>query len=92
MKGPKHLWVDRDDSVLIVDSENDVVRRYLRGLFDIAREVDHAAQRELARQRAELHREARARKPGHEQLSDLVAKVDGRHAARTWRDPSVSPL
>ena len=29
LKGPKHLWVDRDDTVLIVDSENDVVRRYL---------------------------------------------------------------
>ncbi|HTD67755.1 MAG TPA: hypothetical protein VK846_14615 [Candidatus Limnocylindria bacterium] len=29
LKGPKHLWVDRDDTVLIVDSENDVIRRYL---------------------------------------------------------------
>lgn len=29
LKGPKHLWVDRDQSVLIVDSENDVIRRYL---------------------------------------------------------------
>ena len=29
LKGPKHLWVDRDDSVLVVDSENDVIRRYL---------------------------------------------------------------
>ena len=58
----------------------------LRGLLDVAREVDDAAQRELARQRAQLHREARAGKPGHEQLSDLVAKVNGRHEARTWRD------
>ena len=29
MKGPKHLWADHDDTVLIVDSENDVIRRYL---------------------------------------------------------------
>jgi DNA-binding beta-propeller fold protein YncE len=29
LKGPKHLWVDRDDTVLIVDSENDVIRRYI---------------------------------------------------------------
>ena len=29
LKGPKHLWVDRDDSVLIADSDNDVIRRYL---------------------------------------------------------------
>ena len=29
LKGPKHLFADRDGSVLIVDSENDVIRRYL---------------------------------------------------------------
>ena len=29
LKGPKHLWADHDDTVLIVDSENDVIRRYL---------------------------------------------------------------
>lgn len=29
LKGPKHLWVDHDDSVLIADTENDVIRRYL---------------------------------------------------------------
>ncbi len=29
LKGPKHLWVDHDDTVLIADSENDVIRRYL---------------------------------------------------------------
>ena len=29
LKGPKHLWVDRDDTVLILDSENDALRRYL---------------------------------------------------------------
>jgi DNA-binding beta-propeller fold protein YncE len=29
LKGPKHLFADRDASVLIVDSENDVIRRYL---------------------------------------------------------------
>ena len=29
LKGPKHLWVDRDDTVLIVDSENDALRRYV---------------------------------------------------------------
>ncbi|HMJ92395.1 MAG TPA: hypothetical protein VK530_21410 [Candidatus Acidoferrum sp.] len=28
LKGPKHLIADRDGSVLIVDSDNDVVRRY----------------------------------------------------------------
>jgi hypothetical protein len=27
--GPKHLWVDRDESVLIADTENHVIRRYL---------------------------------------------------------------
>jgi sugar lactone lactonase YvrE len=29
MNGPKHLWVDRDESVLIADTENHVIRRYL---------------------------------------------------------------
>ena len=29
LKGPKHLWMDHDDSVLIADSDNDVIRRYL---------------------------------------------------------------
>jgi len=29
LKGPKHLWVDRDETVLIADSDNDVIRRYL---------------------------------------------------------------
>jgi uncharacterized protein YjiK len=29
LKGPKHLFADRDGSVLIVDSENDVIRRFL---------------------------------------------------------------
>jgi hypothetical protein len=29
LKGPKHLFADHDGSVLIVDSENDVIRRYL---------------------------------------------------------------
>src|SRR5262245_45433188 len=28
MKGPKHLCVDRDDSVIIADGENHVIRRY----------------------------------------------------------------
>ena len=28
MNGPKHLTVDRDDSVLIVDTENHAIRRY----------------------------------------------------------------
>jgi sugar lactone lactonase YvrE len=28
LKGPKHIWVDRDDTVLIADSDNHVVRRY----------------------------------------------------------------
>jgi glucose/arabinose dehydrogenase len=28
MDGPKHLIVDRDDSVLIVDTENHAIRRY----------------------------------------------------------------
>jgi sugar lactone lactonase YvrE len=29
LRGPKHLCVDRDESVLVVDSENDVIRRYV---------------------------------------------------------------
>lgn len=29
MNGPKHLWVDRDGSVLIADCENHLIRRYL---------------------------------------------------------------
>src|SRR5262249_45465253 len=28
MKGPKHLCVDRDDSVIIADAENHLIRRY----------------------------------------------------------------
>jgi DNA-binding beta-propeller fold protein YncE len=28
LKGPKHLWIDRDDSVLIADTDNHVIRRY----------------------------------------------------------------
>jgi streptogramin lyase len=28
LNGPKHLWVDRDESVLIADTENHVIRRY----------------------------------------------------------------
>ena len=28
MNGPKHLCVDRDNSVLIADAENNLVRRY----------------------------------------------------------------
>lgn len=28
MNGPKHLWVDRDGSVLIADCENHLIRRY----------------------------------------------------------------
>jgi sugar lactone lactonase YvrE len=31
LNGPKHLWVDRDASVLIADTENHVIRRYLPG-------------------------------------------------------------
>jgi len=29
LNGPKHLWVDRDETVLIADTENHVIRRYL---------------------------------------------------------------
>ena len=29
LAGPKHLGMDRDDSVLIVDTENHVIRRYI---------------------------------------------------------------
>src|SRR6187399_1185447 len=28
LNGPKHLWVDRDGSVLIADTENHAIRRY----------------------------------------------------------------
>lgn len=31
MKGPKHLWVDRDGSVIIADAENHLIRRYANG-------------------------------------------------------------
>ena len=29
MNGPKHLCIDRDDSVLIADAENHLIRRYV---------------------------------------------------------------
>lgn len=29
LKGPKHLWIDLDDNVLIADSSNHVIRKYL---------------------------------------------------------------
>jgi len=29
LKGPKHLWIDRDDNVLIADSSNHLIRKYL---------------------------------------------------------------
>ncbi len=29
LNGPKHLWIDRGDSLLIADTENHVIRRYL---------------------------------------------------------------
>lgn len=29
MNGPKHLCIDRDDSVIIADAENDLIRRYV---------------------------------------------------------------
>ena len=29
LNGPKHLWVDRDETILIADTENHVIRRYL---------------------------------------------------------------
>lgn len=31
MKGPKHLCLDRDGSILIADTENHIIRRYARG-------------------------------------------------------------
>ena len=37
MNGPKHLCVDRDDSVLIADAENHVIRRYLPSTGTIVR-------------------------------------------------------
>jgi DNA-binding beta-propeller fold protein YncE len=29
LNGPKHLWIDRDDGVLIADTENHLIRKYL---------------------------------------------------------------
>ena len=29
LRGPKHLWIERDNSVLIADTDNHVIRRYL---------------------------------------------------------------
>jgi DNA-binding beta-propeller fold protein YncE len=37
MNGPKHLCVDRDDSVVIADAENNLVRRYVPGTGKILR-------------------------------------------------------
>jgi len=37
MNGPKHLCVDRDNSVLIADAENNIVRRYLPATGTIER-------------------------------------------------------
>jgi DNA-binding beta-propeller fold protein YncE len=33
MKGPKHLCVDRDGSVIIADAENHLIRRYAKGVL-----------------------------------------------------------
>ncbi|MSU49771.1 MAG: hypothetical protein EXS37_11915 [Opitutus sp.] len=37
MSGPKHLCVDRDDTVLIADAENNLIRRYVPGTGKILR-------------------------------------------------------
>lgn len=37
LNGPKHLWVDRQDNVLIADAENNLVRKYLPGTGKIVR-------------------------------------------------------
>lgn len=37
MNGPKHLCIDRDDSVLIADTENHVIRRYVPATGKILR-------------------------------------------------------
>jgi DNA-binding beta-propeller fold protein YncE len=37
MNGPKHLCVDRDNSVIIADAENHLVRRYVPGTGKIER-------------------------------------------------------
>ena len=37
MSGPKHLCVDRDDSVLITDAENHLIRRYVPATGNIER-------------------------------------------------------
>ncbi len=33
LNGPKHLWVDRDGSVIIADAENNLVRRFRDGVL-----------------------------------------------------------
>lgn len=37
MNGPKHLCIDRDDSVIIADAENHLIRRYVPGTGKIHR-------------------------------------------------------
>jgi hypothetical protein len=37
MNGPKHLCIDRDDSVIIADAENHLIRRYVPGTGRILR-------------------------------------------------------
>jgi sugar lactone lactonase YvrE len=37
MSGPKHLCIDRDDSVLIADAENNLIRRYVPATGKILR-------------------------------------------------------
>ena len=37
MNGPKHLCIDRDGGVLIADTENHVIRKYLPGEGKIVR-------------------------------------------------------
>ena len=57
----------------------DVVRQlgHLLRRLDVAREQDHAAERELARQRSQLRRDRRARQAADQQLADVAADGAG---------------
>jgi hypothetical protein len=51
----------------------------LLGVLDVPREEDDASKRELLRKRAQLDRQLKSGKAGHQELSDLVTEGTRRH-------------
>ena len=69
-------WSTATHGGLVVGELDDLARhrRHLLRLLDVALEEDDAAERELARERAQLDRESGAGETGHQQLADLAAE------------------